>query len=129
MPQTPLGLTYPDSDGHTRLWEHLQTLADDTNDLVEETIESQQVASWVQAGKIAVSFSGEVFKDATITYPVAFAATPITVVVTRGTTAAAFATLKWGETASQCVVTVRKYDGTPLSGTVEVFYIAVGPRA
>lgn len=27
MPNTGLGITYPDSSGHTRLWEHLQTLA------------------------------------------------------------------------------------------------------
>lgn len=27
MPNTAEGVTYPDSGGHTRLWEHLQTLA------------------------------------------------------------------------------------------------------
>ncbi len=27
MPSTPRGITYPDSAAHTRLWEHLQTLA------------------------------------------------------------------------------------------------------
>ena len=27
MPTTPKGLVYPDSSGHTRIWEHLQTLA------------------------------------------------------------------------------------------------------
>ena len=31
MPQTPLGLTYPDDQGHTRLWEHFQTLATDVD--------------------------------------------------------------------------------------------------
>ena len=34
MPQTPEGLTYPDSSGHTRLWEHFQQLAEDVDDLV-----------------------------------------------------------------------------------------------
>ncbi len=33
MPTTSLGLTYPASTGHTRLWEHLQTLAQNVNDL------------------------------------------------------------------------------------------------
>lgn len=28
MPTTPSGIVYPDSTGHTRLWEHLQALAE-----------------------------------------------------------------------------------------------------
>jgi hypothetical protein len=28
MPQTPTGIIYPDSAGHTRLWDHFQALAD-----------------------------------------------------------------------------------------------------
>lgn len=31
MPATSLGLTYPDSTGHVRLWEHIQALADTVN--------------------------------------------------------------------------------------------------
>lgn len=31
MPNTPRGLVYPDAGGHTRLWEHLQTLAETTD--------------------------------------------------------------------------------------------------
>lgn len=31
MPATPRGYTYPDSGAHTRLWEHLQALADTIN--------------------------------------------------------------------------------------------------
>lgn len=32
---TPRGLVYPDSSGHTRLWEHLQALADSTDDALD----------------------------------------------------------------------------------------------
>jgi hypothetical protein len=32
MPQTSLGFTYPDSSGHTRLWEWIQTLAEDIDE-------------------------------------------------------------------------------------------------
>lgn len=32
MPSTSRGYVYPDSSGHTRLWEHLQTLAVDVDD-------------------------------------------------------------------------------------------------
>lgn len=31
---TPLGITYPEAGDHTRLWEHLQTLAEDVDDLL-----------------------------------------------------------------------------------------------
>lgn len=31
MPDTPLGFTYPASTGHSRLWEHLQELANDVD--------------------------------------------------------------------------------------------------
>ena len=33
MPTTPLGITYPDSTGHTRTWEHWQQLAEDVDGL------------------------------------------------------------------------------------------------
>ena len=35
MPSTPRGLTYPDSTGHTRLWEHLQNLATTTEAAID----------------------------------------------------------------------------------------------
>lgn len=34
MPTTSLGITYPASTEHTRLWEHIQAVADDTNGLL-----------------------------------------------------------------------------------------------
>jgi hypothetical protein len=42
MPTTELGITYPDSGSHNRLWEHLQTLATDVDDRIGKI-----VASWV----------------------------------------------------------------------------------
>lgn len=40
MPNTtPLGLTYPEPGDHTRLWEHFQTLATDTDDAVRSMAE------------------------------------------------------------------------------------------
>jgi len=35
MPDTSLGITYPASTAHTRLWEHLQAIADDVNGLLD----------------------------------------------------------------------------------------------
>lgn len=34
MPDTSLGITYPASTAHTRIWEHVQTVADDVNTLL-----------------------------------------------------------------------------------------------
>lgn len=34
MPTTPQGIEYPDSSGHTRLWEHFQALAESVDDVV-----------------------------------------------------------------------------------------------
>jgi len=34
MPTTPLGITYPQSTDHTRLWEHLQALAESVDTLL-----------------------------------------------------------------------------------------------
>lgn len=36
MPVTPNGINYPASNAHTRLWEHFQTLATDTDELIAE---------------------------------------------------------------------------------------------
>ena len=34
MPTTSLGITYPASTSHSRMWEHFQTLADDTDEIL-----------------------------------------------------------------------------------------------
>lgn len=34
MPTTSLGITYPASTGHARIWEHIETAADDVNDIL-----------------------------------------------------------------------------------------------
>ncbi|RKN38445.1 hypothetical protein [Micromonospora endolithica] len=43
MPDTSRGITYPSSTGHTRIWEHFQTLADDVDGLFA-TVESRPAA-------------------------------------------------------------------------------------
>jgi len=37
MPTTARGIIYPDSSGHTRLWEHLQDLATTTDDAIQRS--------------------------------------------------------------------------------------------
>lgn len=37
MGTTSLGITYPESGDHTRLWEHFETMAEDVNGLIDTT--------------------------------------------------------------------------------------------
>lgn len=53
MPQTSRGITYPASDGHTRLWEHFQTLANTTNDAITAAIAA---AAPVDSGGVTVPY-------------------------------------------------------------------------
>ena len=45
MGTTSLGIVYPDSTAHTRIWEHLETLADDVNGLLV-TIKAAYEGAW-----------------------------------------------------------------------------------
>ena len=45
MPETPLGITYPASTAHTRMWEHLQQMAEDLDALITELKEVQVIDS------------------------------------------------------------------------------------
>jgi hypothetical protein len=51
MPTTPRGIEYPDSSGHTRLWEHLQTLAEDVDGLVDDLAEPPLARFYLSANK------------------------------------------------------------------------------
>ena len=41
MPDTPKGITYPDQIGHTRIWEHLATLAIDADAIIIGDVDGQ----------------------------------------------------------------------------------------
>lgn len=59
MPQTDRGIVYPDSAGHTRLWEHLGTLAE-TADAAMDT-EAARIDAAVAAARpqpVALAFNG-----------------------------------------------------------------------
>lgn len=45
MPTTPRGITYPASAGHTRIWEHLETIAETIDDALGWRIRVQRVAA------------------------------------------------------------------------------------
>ena len=45
MPTTPNGLTYPDDSGHTRIWEHIEQLATDTDDSLSQLVAGELVSA------------------------------------------------------------------------------------
>lgn len=76
MPETALGIITPDSSGHTRLWDHLQTLAETTDDAILAAI----LAAAPQAGQVttdAITNTGSAWATvATVTFARRFDASP-----------------------------------------------------
>lgn len=57
MPDTTLGITYPASTDHTRLWEHMQTMADDVDGLIDTDRDARD-AAWTSYTPSIVGSSG-----------------------------------------------------------------------
>lgn len=58
MPDTSLGITYPSSTDHTRMWEHFQTLAQDIDNLITQgRISGSRIATGTVAAGSADSAS------------------------------------------------------------------------
>ena len=56
MAETPLGLVYPESGDHTRLWEHFQALADSVDGLITARFQVvEATATWASAGEVSTS--------------------------------------------------------------------------
>lgn len=68
MGTTSLGITYPDSSSHARIFEHIQTVADDTNDLLEGRLESVKARVKDNTGG-AIATTEAVEKTCAITIP------------------------------------------------------------
>lgn len=58
MPDTTLGITYPASTDHTRLWEHFQEMAEDVDGLIDDDRDSRDAASSSWTPVITGSTSG-----------------------------------------------------------------------
>ena len=118
MPATSEGITYPDSSGHTRLWEHLQQLAEDVDALL--------TPDWTQSDSGSLPFdgsSGTAFVD--IVFPVPFSDVPNVTVSAQnvGINVSAHNITALGFTAYG-----RRLEGALQGSPVTVQYIAHGPR-
>lgn len=58
MPATSLGITYPASTAHVRLWEHLQTLADTTNAAMTDGTRDFTINDLTLTGNLVVAGAG-----------------------------------------------------------------------
>jgi hypothetical protein len=130
--QTPLGLTYPESGDHTRLWEHFQQLAEDTDDVVGTEIArlddaiTDRTALLVQAGTVDVELSNTNLGSQWETFPVEFGATPVVVASTNDTLVVVGPS---SESTTQARFWVRTVSNTSATKTVKVSYVAIGARA
>lgn len=117
MPQTTQGLTYPDSAGHTRLWEHIQQLAEDVDALVGP--------NRTQSGEAELPFATTTTANVAVVFDEPFSAPP-KVTVTAGNVAI---NCSWSAvTATGFTAYGRRLEGATQGSPVTVHWQAHGPR-
>lgn len=80
MPTTTHGITYPDSDSHARIWEHIQTAAEDTDDLLGGRLETVRARVKDNTGG-PIATAEAIEKTCAITIPASWATYDIEVQV------------------------------------------------
>lgn len=87
MPQTTRGIVFPDSTGHTRLWEHYQTLAETADTAIGGTLTLTQVLAVTGrhaagTGTVGAPSAANGTVTIAVTFPVGrFTAAPVVVAV------------------------------------------------
>lgn len=118
MPQTPLGLTYPASGDHTRLWEHIQALADDLDAILQEV-------KIVKSGTVSVPLTnGEGAVD--VAFATAFPSTP-NVLLSAQTGSSAVQYQLWASTISVTGFRAHVWRGN--NTTMTLHWVAIGARS
>lgn len=127
--QTPLGLTYPEPGDHTRIWEHIQTLAEEADDLIDGMFLGDP-GLVMQVG-LTPSFgpSGGVSALQAVTFPVAFGAGSVRVLPPNINSGAGSAS-QWicrAINANSTGFTAVMY-GPATTFSATATYLAIGPR-
>ena len=117
MPQTTQGLTYPDSSGHTRLWEHLQQLAEDVDDLIG--------LNRTQSGVSSIPFDNDATQYVNVVFPEAFSDVPN---VTCSAQNVGINVSAHNITATGFTLYGRRLEGATQGTPVNAQWIAHGPR-
>lgn len=122
MPETPRGITYPDSSAHTRLWEHFQELALDIDNLLGA------LPFRMAAGSQSLSASSA-SNPSTITLPAGRFTQPPIVVATPGSGGSSgnyfLRVYSISTTQFTCDLIFKDVGGTPGAATSLVQWIAV----
>lgn len=117
MPQTPLGLTYPASGDHTRLWEHFQSLAEGIDALLA-------AVPIIKSGTVQVTLTnGEGNKDVAFATP--FPSVP-NVLLSAQTGSSAVQYQLWASNISATGFRAHVWRGNNTAMTLH--WVAVGAR-
>jgi hypothetical protein len=126
VPDTSRGYTYPDSTGHTRLWEHFEELADDIDTDLAAVFALLPVR--MAAGSVVVTLTAVAFNSSAIVFPVGrFTVAPL-VVCSLGNAPGGtqkFVPRTINQTTSGADVWVYTGDQTSQTGTCVVSWIAI----
>jgi hypothetical protein len=126
VPSTSRGYTYPDSTGHTRIWEHFEELADDIDTDLAAVFALLPVR--VAAGAVNVTLTAAASGNAAIVFPVGrFTVSPLVVALLNNAPGgtAKFVPRAINVTASGADIYVYTGDSSTQTGTAGVSWIAV----
>jgi hypothetical protein len=126
VPSTSRGYVYPDSTGHTRIWEHFEELADDIDTDLVAVLERLPVR--MSAGSVSVVLSSDTVAFTAITFPVSrFSVAPLVVATLQSAPggSAKFVPRVISITTSGANVYVYTGDGTSQTATVTVAWVAI----
>jgi hypothetical protein len=126
VPSTSRGYTYPDSTGHTRIWEHIEELADDVDTDLAAVLALLPVR--MAAGSISVTLTAATSGFTAITFPVSrFSVAPLVIATLQDAPGGTgkFVPRVISITSSGANVYCYSGDGTSVTGTATVGWIAI----
>lgn len=126
MPETPSGIVYPDASSHTRLWEHLQALAESAEAAFLEQLST--LPARVAAGAVIVNVSSAATGTAAITFPAGrFEVPPIVKLTNMGGTGASVFNLQGSALTKDgmTVTAIHRDGGSTATAAINVHWEAL----
>lgn len=131
MPETTLGLEYPDSLAHTRTWEHWQTLAQTADAAITDQINALAAAvgiAEIRTGAYTLaSLATGTSQNTVVTYSTPMSAAPHWIGVTPHNSRLTTAVTAYNATTA--TVGISNWSGGAMSVSGSIRWIAVRLRA